>query len=582
MAQVIAAEVWQRGIKDPKLLPSKFTPQLFVGKGVNIANNGEACRVWDIQIPDFVTSYDDRRINGLANIYNGSTPPNNFNVDGKDGFGASAWGPMQDVRFDSRVYTMGRHRSCAFRIFDEQQHSGGIGQFGTATTSNYSHGGQALMNTAQIISEIKSEYEARVMGVDMDKYNLFAVCNGHISGRLVGNTQAYEDQIFDGDCAHYSWVAQPGPVQGQDIPPRFAPIQAMALDFENLPLGLSQLRNAWKTVGIDANECVICIDPEYEYHCMRALTGDGVPATANAYTDLQDGNFTKLMGYTFDFEIPTAYYPSIWVDANYNVVHSDGTGATPAYDLVINSISGSLRNKLVASHRMGVNNFVRTVWDNTNKKFSKVVTNYALGDPGVQDNFYGNENTPKVVPYENYGKPTTYPWSAPGAGYGLPPYDSTAPAGTVQATGPVAPITKHKVVGLAIYKKAAQLSQQFNDMRTEDGGVRAKCTEMVMDCKYDAWVIENLSAGIIPIIDIENISASHGIPMQVINDVPVKNSTEVSGGTVVDKAFKTTSTINTATGTSVSANITNTSESPVEIHANTSANRTAAKKTKKK
>ena len=308
-----------------------------------------------MQITDAIFTYDDKRMNGLANVQ-GAT---NFNQDGRDGWGASTWGVFQDVRFDSRVYTMGRHRSCAFRIFEEQQYSGGIYNFGTADASTYSHGGQALMKTAQIISEIKTEYEARVMGVDMDKYNLFAVCNGHISGRAVGITQAYEDQVFDGDASHYTWIAQPGPVQGQDIPPRFAPIQCMGIDFDNLPLALSSLRNAWKTVGIDANDCVICIDPEYYWDCLQIFTGNGVPATANAYTDLQDGNFTKLMGYTFDFEIPTSYYPKIYVDANYNVVHSaDGTAA---YDKVINSIEGSLRDKLIASHRMGVNNFVRKV-----------------------------------------------------------------------------------------------------------------------------------------------------------------------------------------------------------------------------
>ena len=516
MAQVIAPENWQRGIKDPKMLPTKFTPQLFVGNGeVKIANNESACRVWDMQTTDAIFTYDDRRMNGLANVQG----EDNFNQDGRDGWGASAWGPFQEVRFDSRVYTMGRHRSCAFRIFEEAQYNGKINQFGNDQFSSYSHGGQGLMKTAQIISEIKSEYEARVMGVDMDKYNIFAVCNGHISGRAVGVTQEYEDQVFDGNASHYTWVAQPGPVQGQSIPPRFAPIQCMTIDFDNLPLALSSLRNAWKTVGIDANDCVICIDPEYHYDCMKIFTGDGIPATANAYTDLQDGNFTKLMGYTFDFEIPTSYYPWLYVDANLNVVHSaDGKAA---YDKVINSIEGSLRDKLIASHRMGVNNFVRRIWDNEAKEYKMVVTNYPLGDIGAID-YYGN---PIQVDIENYGKPETYPWAQPGAGYGLPPFDPDAPEGTT-ATGPVGEISLQRVVGLAIYKKAAQLSQEYSDMRTADGETRAKCTEMVMDVKYDAWVIEKLSAGIIPIIDIKR-SDGKGIPVQNVNAVAIKNDTAV-------------------------------------------------------
>lgn len=537
MAQVIAPEVWQRGIDDPKKLPSKVSAPLFTGKGVPIANNGEACRVWDIQIPDFVTTYDDRRVNGLANI---GANPEGYNVDGKDGWGASAWGPMQDVRFDSRVYAMGRHRSVAFRIFDEKQYSGGIGTFANAdgTKSTYSHGGNALMNTAQIISEIKSKYEERVMGVDMDKYNIFAILNGHMTGRLVGNSQAYEDKVFDGDCRHYSWVAQPGTVQGQDLQPSFAPIHGIKIDFDNLPLFLSQLETAWTSVGIDKNDCKICIDNAYRYYFLKIFTGDGVPATANAYQDLQDGRFEKLLGFTFDFTVPTQYYPTLYFDANLNVVHSANGQA--AYDRVINSIAGQLVDQLIASHRMGVNNFVRTIWDNTNKKFKKVVTNYPLGDVAAANASFGTSSyvhEPVEIPIENYGKPETYPW-ARGAGIGLPPYDPTAESHVGTATGPIGPITAKKVVGMAVYSKAAQLSQEYKEMRTEDGGTRGKFTEMVMDVKYDAWVIESLSCGILPIIGIDT-GEKRGIPVQMVGDVAVKNAqVEDSEGQLVDKPVK--------------------------------------------
>ena len=165
------------------------------------------------------------------------------------------------------------------------------------------------------------------------------------------------------------------------------------------------------------------------------------------------------------------------------------------------------------------------------------VTNYPLGDIGAVD-YYGNAIE---VDIENYGKPETYPWTAPGAGYGLPPYDPTAEPGTT-ATGPQGDITLVNVVGLAIYKKAAQLSQEYSDMRTADGETRAKCTEMVMDVKYDAWVIEKLSAGIIPIIDIKR-SLGKGVPVQNVGVTEV----EVAGKSATAPVF--TKEVTTATTT---------------------------------
>ena len=114
MAQVIAPEVWQEGIEDNRFLPSRYTTGLFTGNGVNIANNEQACRVYDMQISDYITNYDDRRLNGLLGT----------NTEARDGWGASAYGVFQDVRFDSKIYTMGRHRSVAMRIFDEKQFEG--------------------------------------------------------------------------------------------------------------------------------------------------------------------------------------------------------------------------------------------------------------------------------------------------------------------------------------------------------------------------------------------------------------------------------------------------------------------------
>ena len=541
MAQVIAPEIWQEGIDDNRLLPSRCTTGLFTGSGVPIANNvdgpNSACRVWDIQVTDYITDYDDRRINGLANIPGAS----NFNENGRDGWGASAYGVFQDVRFDSRVYTMGRHRSIAMRIFDEQQYTGGIGQWGTETTSNISTNGQALMKTAQLLSKAKDIWTAEVLGPDIDKYNLFAVMNGHISGRWVPSAN-YVDRIMDGDASHGSWIAQPGPVEGQAIPPRFAPIHCIEWDDANVPLLLQNIKVTWNNLHIPQDSRVIIIDPMYEYRLLSALTGKGIPATEAAYNDLKNGSFTRLMGWDFRFDIPSEYWPKLYVDLNLNVVHS--ANGQMACDKIINSVTGGdnpdliLQNQLVAAHRMGVTNYVRTDWDPTTGTFVKSLTNYPLGQPAAVP-YYGeaislSDGDPSVD--QLYGTPTTYPWSAPGVGYGLHPKGTQGvPAGST-ATGPQlgeGTATLVQVIGCAVYTKAAQLSQEYSEMVTDEGRTRGKFTEMVMDIKYDAWVIESLSHGILPIIDAQPNTGTFAIPVEVIggsmNTTVLNDGFEVSG-----------------------------------------------------
>ena len=530
MAQVIAPEIWQEGIDDNRLLPGRYTTGLFTGSGVPIANNvdgpNSACRVWDIQVTDYITDYDDRRINGLANL----TGASNFNENGRDGWGASAYGVFQDVRFDSRVYTMGRHRSIAMRIFDEAQYSGPIGSWGDATTSSITTNGQALMKTAQLLSRAKDIWSAEVLGPDIDKYNLFAVMNGHISGRWVAKTSSadYTDQVMDGNASHGTWIAQPGPVEGQAIPPRFAPIHCIEWDDSNIPLLLQNIKVTWNNLHIPQDSRVIIIDPMYEYMLLSALTGKGIPATEAAYNDVKNGSFTKLMGWDFRFDIPSEYWPKLYVDDNLNVVHS--AAGTMACDKLINSIPGGddpnfiLQNQLVASHRMGVNNYVRTVWNSSTGTFDKVLTNYPLGQPSAVP-YYGSavnlsDGDPSVD--ELYAQPTTYPWSAPGAGYGLHPYGTTGVPQGSTATGPVLTKTGSaalvQVIGCAVYTKAAQLSQEYSEMVTDEGRTRGKFTEMVMDIKYDAWVIESLSHGILPIIDAQPNTGTFSIPVSIVNE----------------------------------------------------------------
>lgn len=491
MAQVIAPEIWQEGIDDNRLLPGRVTVGLFQGSlapNAKIANNQSALRVWDMAIPDYITDYDDRRLNGLAGT----------NTEGRDGWGASAYGVFQDVRFDSRVYTMSRHRSVAFRIFDEMQYSGGIGEWGTATTSNVITPGQALMNTAAIINKTKQLWQDSVLGPDIDRYNIFCAVNGHMNGRWV---QTNPDEIFNDDG---QWVATPGMTQGNAIPPSFAAIHAVEWDNDNIPLLMKNIEVTWNSLRIPQDSRCLMLDPYYEYDFIAAMTGKGVVVTDSAFQMVQDGKIMRMMGWDLCFDIPSEYWPHIYVDDNLNVVHSSD-GEAP-YDQYINSVAYTDMGRgfllsMAASDRMVRPNFIRTEWDNATKKFKKVVTNYPLGMPGASP-YFGD---PTEVDYANFGSPDTYPFTEPGAGYGLD--DPTGPQGT---------IVRRQVIGMFLYKKAVQTSQEYSSMVTDTGMTRGKFTEMCFDVKYDCWVIESLSQGIIPIIDAKENTGEFAIPVQVI------------------------------------------------------------------
>ena len=573
MAQPIMPEVWQQGIEDNDMLPGRVVTKYFKGSnpGIrSIANCAEACRVWDIVTTDYITDYDDRRLNGLAN-YAATTNPA-FNHDGRDGWGASSYGVFQDVRMTSRLYNMSRHRSMAMRVFDEMQFSGDIGTWGTATTSNVITSGQNLMKTAEQLSRARTRWEQEVLGPDIDKYSLFAVINGHMSGRLVGTSPAYNDQVFDGNASHYQWIATPGMVQGAAIEPQFAPVHCIEWDDQNIPLLLQTIKVTWNNLYLPQDNRIILMDGFYEYPLLAALTGKGVPATEAAYADIQNGSFTKLMGWTFAFDIPSAYWPSIYVDDNLNVVHAGTKAAALAMDKRINSIAGDsgkdwkLLQELVAATRMGEINWIRTEWNNSSGKFEKRLTNYPLGFPGFNPWTLANGTTTpatigdkavvSIYPDAAFtagaysqgavgGLYTSYPWTGPGSGYGLKPYGATKETGEANvATGPViagAAPTLVKVAGLALYMNAAQVSQEYSGMVTDEGRTRGKFTEMCYDVKYDAWVIEKYSAGILPIIDNAANTGTFSIPVSVISQ-PAQ--TIAAGQTVTvspaaDAVFKT-------------------------------------------
>ena len=71
---------------------------------------------------------------------------------------------------------------------------------------------------------------------------------------------------------------------------------------------------------------------------------------------------------------------------------------------------------------------------------------------------------------------TNFPWQGyPGQG----PQTTTGKSGEVQQV---------KVIGMAVYRPAAQLGEEYGNMETDRGRTRGKFTELVFDVKHDAWV----------------------------------------------------------------------------------------------
>lgn len=500
MAQPISPEIWNKAaLTDNRLLPARYSIGIFTGKGVNIANNQDAYAYDDILVSDRIFDYDDRRLNGLSGD----------NSEGRDGWGASAYGPMQTVRFTRRVFTSGQHKSIAWRIFDEKQYAGKIGEFGTAEKSSAYTGGESYLSTAETINKAKSIWDKEILGPHIDKYNFFAIANGHISGRFV-QTHANEGRMFD---CEGQWIASPGPYEGLSYQPEFAPIKAIEWDSLNVRPMLNAIDVAWTNLFIPEDNRVILLDKAYKDDLMSNLVGmpGSVPATEKAYDALVEGRFERFYGWDFDFTIPSQYYPKVYLDANNNVVHSaDGTAA---YDAVINSIQApegtiKLQSELAASGRTYATNYFGTVYNEETKQFENIVTNYPFG-LAAGSPYLGVAEEDKNADF-SVKKLEDFPWQGyPGQGIAQP-------------TGPVGPITRRQVIGMAVYRPAAQLGEEYGYMETARGGTRGKFTELVFDVKHDAWVIPQYSHGILLIVDAEENVGTPAIKVEQVDNTPVE------------------------------------------------------------
>ena len=347
---------------------------MFTGTEIKPNPNARSIRVPDIRVDDYIVDAELGRIG--ADHYSGSE----FTGEWKNGVPPVFW----------REYSMSRHRSFGFVVFDEQL--------------RYSP-----------IKNIVQEYTGRKMQTtvlrDHDKYCLLAAISGHMTGKLVPRVAGVDTpgpQTVDvhriantGNAADYKWIAEPGEDYDNQIQPSFATIKGMFLDETN-PLntldGLTLLfSDNWFDSNFGNNERFLLITSALELVFINALISKGA-GTESAFKLYKDG---------------------------------DISGANAAGYL--GTLKGSW--KLVKMHP---------------------------------------EFFPKVFVDANLV---------------VDPMATTATANR----------TLRQVVALAAYKNAIQTYEHFSERRQQDGGTRFKGTEYVQDFSYDAWAIDQLSEGIVPL-----------------------------------------------------------------------------------
>lgn len=346
---------------------------MFTGNEIKPNPNARSIRVPDIRVDDYIVDAEIGRIG--ADHYSGSE----FTGEWKNGVPPIEW----------RTYSMSRHRSFGYTVFDEQL--------------RYSP-----------IKNITQEYTGRKMQTtvlrDHDKYCLLAAISGHMTGKLVPRTSAdtpgpvtpdVHRIANTGNAADYKWIAEPGEDSDNQIQPSFATIKGMFLDDANPLLTLDGLTllfsDNWFDSNFGNNERFLLITSALELVFINTLIEKGA-GTESAFKLLRDG---------------------------------DISGANAAGYL------GTLKGS----------------W-----KLHKIHPEFL----------------PKV-------------------------YTVSATDLTVDPIGESATKVLRQVIALAAYKNAIQTYEHFSERREQDGGVRFKGTEYVQDFSYDAWAIDQLSEGIVPL-----------------------------------------------------------------------------------
>lgn len=284
---------------------------MFTGSEIKPNPNARSIRVPDIRVDDYIVDADISRIG--ADHYSGSE----YTAEWKNGVPPIEW----------RTYSMSRHRSFGFTVFDEQL--------------RYSP-----------IKNIVQEYTGRKMQTtvlrDHDKYCLLAAVSGHMTGKLIPRTAsdtpgpATTDAhkiACTGNAADYRWIAEPGEDYDNQIQPSFATIKGMLLDDTNPLSTLDALTllfsDNWFDSNFGNNERFLLITSALELVFINDLIDKGA-GTESAFKLLKDGDISgaqangylgTLKGSWKLVKIHPEFLPKVFTDANL-VVDPMATTAT--------------------------------------------------------------------------------------------------------------------------------------------------------------------------------------------------------------------------------------------------------------
>lgn len=285
---------------------------LFTGKEIQPNPGKRSVRVPDIRVDDYIVDADISRIG--ADHYSGSE----FTDEWKNGIPPIEW----------REYSMSRHRSFGFTVFDEQ-----------------------LRYTP--IKDIVQQYTARKMSTtvlrDHDKYCMLAAVSGHMTGKLIPRrttdspgpvTTGVHMISCTGNAADYRWIAEPGEDSDNQIQPSFATIKGMVLDDTDPLSTLDALTLTFSDNWFDSNfsnsERILLINSALELVFINALITAGT-GTESAFTLLKDGDISganapgylgTLKGSWKLVKMHPEFFPKVFMDVNY-VVDPVADSTTP-------------------------------------------------------------------------------------------------------------------------------------------------------------------------------------------------------------------------------------------------------------
>ena len=274
--------------------------------------NSRVISVPDIRVDDYIVDAEISRI-GVSH-YEGSE----FTGKWKNGLPPIEW----------RQYSMSRHRSFGYTVFEEQE--------------RYSP-----------IKNLPQEYLARKMSTtvlrDHDKYLLLAIILGRMTGKLVARTSAdqYNSVIetntgisaaevsCTGNQADYKWIAQPGEMSDNEVQPSFATIKGMTLNAQDPLKTLDALTTLFSENWFDTNLpnserfMLITSALELAFRDQLIKAGTYVDAGFDTYKNADTSGvqgpafFGSLRGWNF-VKIHPEFMPKVFVDAS-NVVDPSPT-----------------------------------------------------------------------------------------------------------------------------------------------------------------------------------------------------------------------------------------------------------------